>query len=84
VAGTEIDYKLAISVPVNFRLQRLVRVARSGSGDKTLERVTPLNWGVRIARKGEARCAQCERLESPVCVERQWNTHPSEFNCSAI
>ena len=60
MAGTEIDYKLAISVPVTYRLQRLVRVARSGSGDRTLERVTPLNWGVRIERKGEARCAQCE------------------------
>ena len=61
MAGTEIDYKLTISVTVTYRLQRLVRVARSGSGDRTLERVTPLNWGVRIVRKGGARCAQCER-----------------------
>ena len=49
----------------NFRLRRLVPVERSGNGDKTLERVVPLNWGVPVGRKGVARCAPRE----PVSIQ---------------
>jgi len=51
----------AIYVQGNFRLRRFVPVERSGNGSKALERVTPLNWGVPVGRKGEARCAPREQ-----------------------
>ena len=46
----------------NFRLRRIVPVERSGNGDKTLERVALLNWGVPVGRKGVARCAPREQI----------------------